>query len=148
MAVRAMRRAHSPYDVRVRASALIAAASIFSGCIAIPVALPPAKAAMGVAPAIGNPLPADDGTPYSDVEGMAIGRVGVVIQSMWPEQNRRVVEVEAGYAFQIFMSDNWQLRNRHGGFLGVSALLGHFWLGENWRARAVLRAAGEIFALQ
>jgi hypothetical protein len=127
---------------------LVLTATLASGCIVIPAALPPAKAAIGIAPAIGNPLPADDGTPYSEAEGMFLGRIGITPQAMWPEQNLRIFEVEAGYTFHVFAEENWQQRNRHGGFLGLSILAGHFWLGENWRARIVFRGAGEILALQ
>lgn len=118
------------------------------GCIALPIALPPAKGALGIGAAVGNPLPQEDGTPLSESEVIVPGRVGVVVQSMWPEQNRRIVEVEAGYAFQLFTTQLRQNRNRHGAFLGVSVLAGHFWLGENWRARIVFRGAAEVYGLQ
>jgi hypothetical protein len=122
---------------------------LVSGCLALPIALPPVKASVGIGAAIGNPLPRDDdGTPLSTSEPIVPGRIGVVIQSMWPEQNRRPVEVELGYAFQVFTTELRQNRNRHGGFLGVSVLAGHFWLGENWRARIVIRGAGELYAMQ
>src|SRR5690606_18925223 len=41
-----------------------------------------------------------------------------------------------------------QNRNRHGAFLGLNVLAGHYWLGESWRARVVIRGAGEVFGLQ
>jgi hypothetical protein len=126
----------------------VALALLASGCIPLPLAFPPGKASLGIAPALGNPLPDVDGTALSDAEGMFVGRAGVMVQSMWPEMHRRPVEVEAGYTFHIFTSENWQRRNRHGGFVGLSILAGHFWLGESWRARIVLRGAGEYYALQ
>lgn len=119
-----------------------------SGCIPLPAVVPPGKGSIGIAAAFGNPLPDVDGTALSDAEGMVVGRIGIVPQSMWPEMNRRPVEIDAGYTFHVFLSENWQRRNRHGGFLGLSILAGHFWLGENWRGRVVLRGAGEIYALQ
>lgn len=128
---------------------LVALLALAPGCIALPLALPPAKGALGIGAAIGNPLPsADGGAPLGEVEAILPGRIGVTLQAAWPEQNRRPVEVEAGYAFQIFTSELRQNRNRHGAFLGVSVLGGHYWLGENWRARIVLRGAAEVFGLQ
>lgn len=119
------------------------------GCLALPVALPPAKGSVGIGAAFGNPLPRDDdGTPLSTSEPIVPGRIGLVLQSLWPEQNRRPVEVEIGYAFQIFTNELRQNRNRHGGYVGLSILAGHFWLGENWRARIVIRGAGELFGMQ
>ncbi len=125
------------------------ALALAPGCIALPIALPPAKAAIGIGAAIGNPLPSPDtGEPLSEAEAIVPGRIGVVLQSAWPEQNRRPVEVEVGYAFQIFTTELRQNRNRHGAFLGVSVLGGHWWLGENWRLRIVLRGAAEVYGLQ
>jgi hypothetical protein len=118
------------------------------GCIAIPAALPPAKASVGLGAAIGNPLPQEDGTPLTDSELIIPGRIGLAIQSAFPEQHRRPVEVVAGYAFQVFSTQLRQNRNRHGGFVEVSVLGGDWWLGENWRARIVIRGAGEVYGLQ
>ncbi len=137
--------------LRMRPVALVAFAVLLpfaQGCIAIAAALPPARGSIGIGAAIGNPLPDVDGTPLSELEPIVPGRIGVTIQSMWPEQNLRPVEVEAGYAFQIFTNELRLNRNRHGGFLGVNVLLGHFWLGENWRARIVLRGSGEYYGLE
>ncbi len=123
--------------------------ALLPGCLAVPLALPPVKAAIGIGAAIGNPLPRDDtGEPLAKVAPIVPGRIGLSLQSMWPEQNRRPIEVEAGYAFQTFTDQYRQDRNRHGGFLGVSILAGHFWLGENWRARITIRGAGEIYGMQ
>jgi hypothetical protein len=133
----------------MRKACLLVLAISAPGCLALPIALPPVKAAAGIGAAIGNPLPRDDdGTPLSTAEPIVPGRIGVVIQSAWPEQNRRPIEVEFGYAFQVFTNQYRQNRNRHGGFVGVSILAGHFWLGENWRARIVIRGAGELYGMQ
>lgn len=123
-------------------------AMLAEGCIVIPAALPPAKASIGAGAAIGNPLPQDDGTPLTESEVILPGRIGLAIQSALPEQHRRPIEVVAGYAFQVFTTPLRQNRNRHGAFLGVSVLGGDWWLGENWRARVVIRGAGEVFGLQ
>lgn len=133
----------------VLALAVLALAALAPGCIALPIALPPAKGAIGIGAAMGNPLPrTEDGTPLSESEPIVPGRIGITLQAAWPEQNRRPIEVELGYAFQIFTTELRQNRNRHGAFLGVSVLAGHFWVGENWRARIVIRGAGEVYGLQ
>lgn len=132
----------------MRILAALLFALLAQGCIPIPAALPPAKASIGAGAAIGNPLPQDDGTPLTDSEVILPGRIGVALQSAWPEQHRRPVEVVAGYAFQVFATPLRQNRNRHGAFLGVSVLGGDFWLGGSWRARIVIRGAAEVFALQ
>lgn len=132
----------------MRTLAAVLLALLGPGCIAIPAALPPVKASIGAGAAIGNPLPQDDGTPLTESEVILPGRIGLAIQSLVPEQHRRPVEVVAGYAFQVFTTPLRQNRNRHGGFLGVSVLGGDWWLGENWRARIVLRGAGEVYGLQ
>lgn len=133
----------------LRASSLTITALLLPGCIALPLAVPPGRGAIGAGAAIGNPLPReDDGTPLSEVEPVIPGRIGIALQSAWPEQHRRPIEVEAGYAFQVFTNGLRQNRNRHGGFLGVNVLGGHYWLPPNWRVRVVLRGAGELFGLQ
>ncbi|HEY8429757.1 MAG TPA: hypothetical protein VIL20_15340 [Sandaracinaceae bacterium] len=135
--------------MRARELAFLAFVALGPGCIAVPLALPPAKAALGLGAAVGNPLPSpDDGSALSEAEPIIPGRIGITMQAAWPEQDRRPVEVEAGYAFQIFTTELRQNRNRHGAFLGVSVLGGHYWLGEDWRLRIVLRGAGEVFGLQ
>lgn len=132
-----------------RVLGLACLAALAPGCLALPIALPPARGSVGIGPAFGNPLPrASDGTPLSEVEPVVPGRIGVTLQAAWPEQHRRPIEVEAGYAFQLFTTELRQNRNRHGGFLGVNVLGGDFWLGEGWRARIVIRGAGELYALQ
>jgi hypothetical protein len=132
----------------MRGLALVWLSLFAPGCLALPIALPPSKSAVGIGAAIGNPVPDVDGTPLSESEAIVPGRIGIDVQSMFPEQNRRPIEVDGGYAFQIFTNELRQNRNRHGGFVGVSALLGHFWLGENWRLRIVIRGAGEIYGMQ
>lgn len=119
-----------------------------AACIPLPAALPPAKASLGIGAAIGNAVPDDMGNPLSEVEPVALGRVGVVPQSAWLEQHRRPVDVEAGYTFQVFTSGLRQNRNRHGAYLGVSVLAGDWFVGDNWRARVTMRAFGEYFVLQ
>lgn len=119
------------------------------GCIPIPTALPPAKAALGLGAAVGNPLPSPvDGTPLTDAAPVLVGRVEVTPQAMWPEQHRRPIEVGAGYLFHVFTDELRQNRNRHGMFLGVSVLAGDFWLGGNWRARIVVRGSADYLVLQ
>jgi hypothetical protein len=127
---------------------LAAAALAATGCIPLPVALPPAKASLGIGAAVGNPLPNDVGEPLSDSTPVALGRVGVTPQSAWPEQHRRPIEGEAGYAFQIFTDELRQNRNRHGVYAGISVLAGDWWLGHNWRGRLTLRGFAEYFVLQ
>jgi len=119
-----------------------------TGCIPIPLAAPPARPSLGVGAAVGNPIPADDGTPLTDSEPVVVGQVGVTPQAMWPEQHRRPVEVEAGYRFQVFTEELRHNRNRHGMYLGLNVLLGDFWLGGHWRARIVVRGSADYFVLQ
>lgn len=126
----------------------LAAGLTATGCIPIPAALPPAKASLGIGAAIGNPLPDDEGAPLTEVDALAIGRIGVTPQSAWLEQHRRPVEVEAGYTFQIFTQPLRQNRNRHGAFVGVSVLAGDFWLGANWRGRVTVRGFADYVVLQ
>ena len=119
------------------------------GCTPIPAALPPAKAALGFGAAIGNPVPSPfDGTPLNEVEPVMVGRVGVTPQAMWPEQHRRPIELDAGYAFHVFTAERRHNRNRHGVYLGLSVLAGDFWLGGSWRARIVLRGSADYFVMQ
>ena len=133
---------------RVTGLALMLGAASSAGCIPLPVALPPAKASLGLGAAVGNPLPDDTGAPLSASQAVALGRIGVTIQSMWPEQHRRPIEVEAGYAFQLFTEDLRQNRNRHGVYAGVGVHLGDWWLGSNWRGRLTIRGFAEYFVLQ
>jgi hypothetical protein len=119
-----------------------------SGCIPLPAALPPAKASLGVGAAIGNPLPDAEGQPLSEAEPVALGRVGVTVQSLWPEQHRRPLEVEAGYAFQLFTDRLRQNRNRHGVYAGLAVHAGDWWLGKGWRGRLTLRGSAAYFVLQ
>lgn len=119
-----------------------------AGCIPLPVALPPAKASLGIGAAMGNPLPDDEGAPLSEAEPVVLGRVGVTPQAVWPEQHRRPIEGEVGYAFQVFTHDLRQNRNRHGVYAGVAVHAGDWWLGRNWRARITLRGFAEYFVLQ
>ena len=120
-----------------------------AGCIPIPVGLPPAKAALGMGAAFGNPIPSPvDGTPLTEAEPVLVGRVGLTPQTLWPTQHRRPIEIAAGYAFHVFTNELRQNRNRHGVFLGLEVLGGDFWLGDNWRARIVVRGSTEYFALQ
>ena len=99
--------------------------------------------------AIGNPIPSpSDGTPLSEVEPVLVGRIGVTPQALFPTQHRRPLEVAAGYAFHVFTNELRQNRNRHGIYLGLSVLGGDFWLGDNWRARIVVRGSTEYFVLQ
>lgn len=106
------------------------------------------KIAGGFGAAVGNPLPDDTGAPLTDAAPVAFGRVGITPQAPWPEQHRRPIEAEIGYSFQIFTDSLRQNRNRHGGYVGASLLLGDFWLGANQRARVTVRGWGELFALQ
>lgn len=121
---------------------------VASGCIPVPAALPPAKASLGLGAAIGNPLPDDAGEPLSEAQAVALGRLGLVPQSLWPEQHRRPVEAEAGYTFQIFTDALRQNRNRHGVYGGLSILAGDWWLGRGWRGRLTLRGFAEYFVMQ
>ncbi len=121
---------------------------VLTGCIPLPAVLPPLKLSGGFGAAAGNPLPGDDGAPLAEVTPIAMGRVGVTPQALWPEQHRRPIEVEAGYAFQIFTDGLRQNRNRHGAYLGVNLLFGDWWMGANWRGRFTVRGFGEIYGLQ
>ena len=118
------------------------------GCIPIPAALPPAKASIGFGAAIGNPIPDETGARLSEAEGYVRGRVGLTVQSLFPELHRRPVEVAAGYSFRVFTNELRQNRNRHGFYGSISGLLGDFWLGDNWRGRVVVRGGAEYLALQ
>jgi hypothetical protein len=132
----------------MRVALALACALACQGCIAIPALLPPARGSIGIGGAFGNPVPDEDGTPLRRDEAMVVGRIGLVPATLWREQFLRPVEIEAGYSFQIFLSDLWQQRNRHGGFLGVNVLLGQFFVDAEWRARVVVHGAAEIMAYQ
>lgn len=119
------------------------------GCIPIPAALPPAKAAIGLGAAVGNPLPSPtDGSPLSEAAPVVVGRIEVTPQAMWPEQHRRPIELGGGYLFHVFTDELRHNRNRHGAFLGLSVLAGDWWLGGNWRARLVLRGSADYVVLE
>lgn len=127
---------------------LVLLALLLTGCIPIPALLPPLKVSGGIGGAAGNPLPDDEGQPLEELTPIAQGRVGITPQALWPEQHRRPVEVEAGYAFQLFTDPLRQNRNRHGGYLGVAVHFGDWWFGGNWRGRFIVRGFGELYGLQ
>jgi hypothetical protein len=101
-----------------------------------------------VAAAFGNPTPGDRGVVLSNSETILDGRFGIYPQSLFPDQHRRPFEIGGGYAFQLFVNNNFSTRNRHGIFGSVDVLGGDWFVDADWRARITVRGIVQYFLLQ
>ncbi|MGF1466913.1 MAG: hypothetical protein ACFCGT_12345 [Sandaracinaceae bacterium] len=117
-----------------------------SGCIPLPLALPPAKVGVGVGQVFGDPAPSqDDGRPISTSETVVELQAAIALQSVFPTQHhRRPGELLVGYSGQYFLRGSFSQRHRHGGFIGLDFFLAQEDAGNRWRSRVLLRSAAEM----